>query len=211
MAQSRRRFLASGVLASLATVLAGCQGSDGDTEDGGDGDNGDGGGDTEDGGGGDSENGGGDGDTTQSTATDDGSGDGGGEVTVEMGGSAFDPRNLEIEVGTTVVWANQDSFGHTVTSASDNWSLDREVSGGGSTSFTFDAEGVYDVYCRFHGGEDLSGMSMKVAAGAATIENPLGSGSGDDGGTTGDDTTTTGGGGGEGSGGGGGGGSAGSY
>ena len=195
MAQSRRRFLASGVLASLATVLAGCQGSDGDTEDGGDGDNGDGGGDTEDGGGGDSENGGGDGDTTQSTATDDGSGDGG-EVTVDMGGSEFDPRNLEIEVGTTVVWANQDSFGHTVTSASDNWSLDREVSGGGSTSFTFDAEGVYDVYCRFHGGEDLSGMSMKVAAGDATIDNPLGSGSGDDGGTTGDDTTTSGGGGG---------------
>jgi len=190
MAQTRRRFLETGVLAAVASTLAGCQGSSGGDTEGGDGGSGGGG-------------------TTQTTGMDDGAGGSDGEVTVDMVGSQFDPRNLEIDVGTRVVWTNEDSSGHTVSSASDNWSFDREVSGGGSVGFTFDAEGVYDVYCRFHGGEDLSGMSMKVAAGDATIENPLGSGSGDEGGTTGDGTTTTGGGGG--SGGGGGGGSAGPY
>ncbi len=93
---------------------------------------------------------------------------------VSMVNSQFSPRNIHIDIGTTVTWTNDDGFGHTITSASDNWEKDTEVSGGGSTTYTFEESGVYDVYCRFHGSEDLSGMSMKIAVGNATIQSPLG-------------------------------------
>lgn len=111
---------------------------------------------------------------------DDGGGDGS-NAEVAMVDSQFDPRNLDVATGTTVVWRNEDANGHTVTSASDNWSFDQEVAAGGTTSHTFDESGVFDVFCRFHGGSDLSGMSMKVAVGGATIQSPLGSNTGSDG------------------------------
>lgn len=110
--------------------------------------------------------------------TSSGDGSSGGEVVqtteVSMVGSQFDPRNIHVSAGATVTWTNDDSAGHTVTNASDNWSFDREVAGGESTEFTFEESGVYDVYCRFHGSADLTGMSMKVGVGDATIESPLG-------------------------------------
>lgn len=113
------------------------------------------------------------------TGGGDGSdGDGGGEVVrtseVSMVGSQFDPRNIHVSTGATVTWTNDDSAGHTVTNASDNWSFDQQVPGGESAEFAFEEPGVYDVYCRFHGSADLSGMSMKVGVGDATIESPLG-------------------------------------
>lgn len=104
----------------------------------------------------------------------------GGEVSVKetssvsMINSQFSPRNIHIDPGTTVTWTNNDDFGHTVSSGSDNWEKDTEVSGGDSTTYTFDESGVYDVYCRFHGSSDLSGMSMKIAVGNTTIQSPLG-------------------------------------
>lgn len=131
-----------------------------------------------------------------------GSGGGGGDTTdgggsdavketteVAMTGSQFQPRNIHVDAGATVTWTNEDGYAHTVTAASDNWSFDEEVSGGGSVSHTFENSGVYDVYCKFHGSADLTGMSMKIAVGDATIEDPLGGGGGDE-------TTTEGGGGG---------------
>lgn len=99
---------------------------------------------------------------------------------VTMADDQFDPRNIAVDAGATVTWTNEDDDGHTVTSASDNWELDETVSAGGETTHTFEEDGVYDVYCRFHGTEELSGMSMKVAVGDAEIDSPLASG--DDGG-----------------------------
>ncbi len=93
----------------------------------------------------------------------------------------FDPRNVRADAGATITWTNEDETRHTVTSASDNWTEDAEVDGGEETTHTFQESGVYDVYCRLHGDTDLSGMSMKVGIGDATIERPLGSDS-DDGG-----------------------------
>jgi plastocyanin len=108
-----------------------------------------------------------------------GNGDGSPDVVetneVSMTGSQFDPRNIQVAAGATVTWSNEDSTAHTVTAASDNWTFDTEVSGGGTAEFTFEDAGVYDVYCRFHGAADLSGMSMKIAVGDATITAPLGS------------------------------------
>lgn len=104
---------------------------------------------------------------------------------VSMVDGQFDPRNVSVETGTELTWTNEDGTAHTVTAASDNWSMDVEVSGGGTASHTFDSEGVYEAYCRFHGSPDLSGMSLKVAVGDATIADPLGGGDGGGGGAYG--------------------------
>jgi plastocyanin len=98
-----------------------------------------------------------------------------------MTGNQFQPRNIDVDAGTSVTWTNDDSSEHTVTSASDKWSFDESVPGGESVEHTFEESGVYDVYCTIHGSADLSGMSMKVGVGDASIESPLGDGgSGDD-------------------------------
>ena len=98
---------------------------------------------------------------------------------VTMTESQFQPRNVHVDAGTTVMWTNEDSGEHTVTSTSDNWRVDERVPGGETVEHTFEESGVYDVYCTIHGSADLSGMSMKVGVGDAAIESPLG-GSGDD-------------------------------
>lgn len=94
-------------------------------------------------------------------------------TSVSMAGSQFEPRNIHVEPGSTVTWANESSADHTVTSASANWDHDAVVASGEETTYTFEEGGVYDVYCSYHGSADLSGMSMKVGVGDATIEEPL--------------------------------------
>lgn len=61
-----------------------------------------------------------------------------------------------------------------MTSASNNWDKDTNVPGNEQTIHTFDQDNLYDVYCTYHGSAELSGMSMKVGVGDATIQNPLG-------------------------------------
>lgn len=103
-------------------------------------------------------------------------------ATVSMTASQFDPRSVEVATGGTVTWSNDSDVDHTVTSASDNWEFDEELPAGEETSHSFAESGIYDVYCSFHGSADLSGMSMKVAVGDATIEEPLTDSGDDDGG-----------------------------
>lgn len=114
-----------------------------------------------------------------------GGGGGGGNIKetskVSMTGSQFEPRNIHVDTGTTVTWTNDVGHEHTVTSASDNWNFDKRVAGGESVDHSFEKRGVYDVYCTIHGSADLSGMSMKVGVGDATIQNPLGGGNGGNG------------------------------
>lgn len=101
---------------------------------------------------------------------------------VSMTNSQFDPRNIHVDTGTTVTWTNDDMTEHTVTSASNNWNMDVIVAAGEKTTHTFEKSGVYDVYCSYHGGPDLSGMSMKIGVGDASIDEPLGGTGGGDGG-----------------------------
>lgn len=102
---------------------------------------------------------------------------------ISMSNSQFDPRNVHTDAGATVTWTNDDATEHTVTSASNNWNKDAAVPAGETTTYTFEESDVYDVYCSYHGGADLSGMSMKIAVGDASINEPLGGGSeGDSGG-----------------------------
>ena len=68
------------------------------------------------------------------------------------GGNSYNPNLIEIKVGDTVTWINNDSSPHTVTSSSSNDSnFDSGVLRNGEAfSFTFDKEGQYSYFCTLH-------------------------------------------------------------
>lgn len=77
------------------------------------------------------------------------------EVRVLMELSRFDPEELTIAVGTEVIFVNDAPFEHTVTEGTGGQAvedpiIDELVAVGGSTEFTFDEPGVYDITCRIH-------------------------------------------------------------
>ena len=89
---------------------------------------------------------------------------------VKVMGGFFDPASLEIVVGEEVIWTNEDSMPHTVTSSWDSGeSFDAVLRGGESFSWTFGDAGDFIVHCRPHaypnesGGMD--GMAMTIAVG----------------------------------------------
>jgi len=67
----------------------------------------------------------------------------------------YDPEALQISVGTTVLWINEDSAMHTITSGNSqkgpNGVFDSDlISGGDSFEFTFASAGKEDYYCIVH-------------------------------------------------------------
>jgi len=79
--------------------------------------------------------------------------------------SLYAPTPLEIPVGTTVVWMNQDRYQHTSTQAIDGeirFNADRsfdltgvsfnviEDENGGTGSYTFTKPGTYEYFCLWH-------------------------------------------------------------
>lgn len=73
------------------------------------------------------------------------------------GSNSYSPNPLEIKVGDTVTWINNDSSPHTVTSSSSSSSssedsnFDSDVLRRDETfSFTFDREGEYSYFCTLH-------------------------------------------------------------
>ena len=82
-------------------------------------------------------------------------GGGAAEATVRIDGSAFDPAELTIAVGTEVTWLNADAFGHTVTEGTDGQAVDdpvvdEPIDQNGSVSVTFDEPGTYEITCAIH-------------------------------------------------------------
>lgn len=79
-----------------------------------------------------------------------------GETTrVRIDGSAFEPEELTVPVGTEVVFLNADSFEHTVTEGTDGQAVDdpivdEEIAQNGSVSVVFDEAGAYDITCEIH-------------------------------------------------------------
>lgn len=70
-------------------------------------------------------------------------------VSVAMVDIAFNPPQLEISVGTTVTWTNQDPVPHSATAtegAFDSGILDE----GGTFAHTFDAPGTFEYICVVH-------------------------------------------------------------
>ena len=75
--------------------------------------------------------------------------------TVSLVGFAFDPGELTVAAGTEVSFVNEDGAAHTVTEGTDGTAvadpiIDEELPADGSTSFTFDEPGTYQITCLIH-------------------------------------------------------------
>jgi plastocyanin len=83
------------------------------------------------------------------------------QVEVTIQGFSFNPEEVTIPIGTTVVWTNMGSGNHTVTADNGAFASDT-LSSGDSFSFTFNTPGTYAYYCEFHGGPGGEGMSAVI-------------------------------------------------
>lgn len=70
-------------------------------------------------------------------------------VVVDIQGLQFRPARLEVEAGTTVVWANRDEVAHTSTAGEGEWDSGL-IEPGQSWSRTFDRPGTYPYHCTLH-------------------------------------------------------------
>lgn len=73
------------------------------------------------------------------------------EAAVAIVGYAYDPPQLTVAAGTTVLWTNQDDVAHTVTA--DDGSFDSGQMGQGkpaTLSRTFTEPGTYTYHCIYH-------------------------------------------------------------
>lgn len=73
-------------------------------------------------------------------------------VNVTLSNFSFNPENITIKKGTTVIWTNSDSVGHTVTANSDsaiNFSSN-VLNKGESYKFTFNSIGTFNYHCLPH-------------------------------------------------------------
>jgi plastocyanin len=108
-----------------------------------------------------------DADTSSPTTTSE-SGTDHREHAVDIKTFQFDPKTIEVEVGDTVTWTNNDAIVHTVTSGTREYDpadsgrvtktnksgqFDEELDGKGSTAeATFDEPGTYHYFCDRHPG-----------------------------------------------------------
>ena len=70
-------------------------------------------------------------------------------IVANAGSNSFSPNPVEVEVGETVTWINDDSGRHTVTSK--DGVFDSGMMGKAqSFSFTFDKAGEYPYFCEPH-------------------------------------------------------------
>lgn len=77
------------------------------------------------------------------------------------------PMHVSVAKGARVTWKAVTGT-HTVTAISNNWSKNTRISGGGSTSFTFNKAGTYRFRCKLHStlsSGKCSGMCGKVVVG----------------------------------------------
>lgn len=63
---------------------------------------------------------------------------------------AYQPVNLQVKVGTTVTWTNQDSVAHTVTFRDSSLKSSGLLRQGDSYTYTFTKAGTYLYYCAVH-------------------------------------------------------------
>lgn len=77
----------------------------------------------------------------------------------------YQPSTLQVAVGDTVVWTNQDAVPHTVTSPGSSPLNSGLLNQGNTYSFTFQAAGTYTYSCQVH--PTMNG-SVQVSAATAT-------------------------------------------
>lgn len=66
-----------------------------------------------------------------------------------LGNRAFAPDSINVSVGDTVTWTNNDTIEHTSTSDGNAWNSG-VVSPGGRFSFTFQSAGAFNYHCTIH-------------------------------------------------------------
>jgi len=92
------------------------------------------------------------------------------ELTVPMANFVFNPKEIVIPVGTTVIWVNQDGAPHTATADDSKLFKSDLLSKGQSFKHSFDQVGEFAYYCELHGGaggQDMAGKIKVVPAGQA--------------------------------------------
>jgi len=62
---------------------------------------------------------------------------------------SFSPQELEVVVGETVTWSNDDTVGHTATAADGSFNTGI-MAIGAEASIAFDAAGTFDYFCAIH-------------------------------------------------------------
>ncbi len=73
------------------------------------------------------------------------------EQVVVMKNIRFAPETITIKRGMAVVWTNEDSVNHQISSDSGPISFDSEaIRPGEEYFFTFDAPGTYEYHCNIH-------------------------------------------------------------
>jgi plastocyanin len=75
---------------------------------------------------------------------------------IEMGDNFFDPAQLTVRVGTTVIWKVVGQSTHDL-AARDGSFIDRTMSFGQTFSFTFTTAGRYAYVCMQHEGDGMTG------------------------------------------------------
>jgi len=92
-------------------------------------------------------------------------------------GYSPDKVTLVIGVNNTVVWTNDDTAHHTVTSVSGNGSINSgDMASGATFNYTFTAPGTYKYICNYHSW--MSGTVVIVAGSTSTSSSTSSSGSG---------------------------------
>jgi plastocyanin len=74
-------------------------------------------------------------------------------IQVKMTKLAFEPAEVQAQVGDTIEWVNQDIFRHTATARDGRFDVD--LAPGAVGSSRLDRPGALEVYCRFHPGMKL--------------------------------------------------------
>ena len=77
-------------------------------------------------------------------------------ATIEMGDNFFDPAQLTVKVGTTVIWKVVGQSTHDL-AARDGSFANRTMSFGQTLSFTFTKAGRYPYVCMQHEGDGMVG------------------------------------------------------
>ena len=92
--------------------------------------------------------------------------------TVTMPGKLYDPASLDVLVGTTVAWKNDDSMNHTATAENDAFASGY-VPPGGTFSYTFTRQGRFEFRCTIHkqmrGEVDVFGLVLAGPEAPVTV------------------------------------------
>ncbi len=90
------------------------------------------------------------------------------QATVTIGDSFFDPQEVTIIVGATVLWRNNGTLAHTSTSDTALWNSGNIQPGGSYRSPIFTTAGVFNYHSSLDSSQ-MSGKVIVVPASAATV------------------------------------------